>query len=118
MIEFLGVMLLATAALMVLIQASLWIWARNVAMNAADEGARIAAESGRPLEDGVARARSILHDGLGARAAGFGVAATQDGQAVVVRAQGRAPQVVPFLPSFDVSVEARAFDEDEVLEGG
>ena len=117
-VEFLGVMLLATVALMVLMQAALWIWARNVTVNAADEGARVAAESGRPLGDGVARVRSVLHDGLGARGAGFAVEIAQDGDTVVVRARGRAPQIVPFLAPLDVSAEARAFDEDEALPGG
>ena len=117
-VEFLGVMLLATVALMVLMQAALWIWARNVTMNAADEGARVAAESGRPLGDGAARVRSVLHDGLGVRASAFAVEVAQDGDTVVVRTRGRAPQIVPFLAPLDVSAEARAFDEDEALPGG
>ena len=115
MVEFLGVMLLTVAALMVLIQMSLWLWARNVTMNAADEGARAAAEMGRPLTDGEMRTRSVLHDGLGGTANRFRVAAAQDGDTVVVRAVGVAPRVVPFLPAFEISVDARAFDEDEAL---
>ena len=113
--EFLGVMMLAVMALMVLMQMALWVWARNVAVNAADEGARTAAEVGRPLADGEARTRSVLHDGLGGSADRYRIGAAQDGRTVVVRATGRAPQIVPFLPTFDVSVEARAFDEDEAL---
>lgn|GEM_PF-1357378 len=114
-VEFLGVMLLIVVALMVVIQMALWVWARNVAMNAADEGARAAAEVGRPLGDGEARTRSVLHDGLGGSAARFQIAAGQDGDMVVVRAVGIAPRVVPFLPGFEVSAEARAFDEDGAL---
>lgn len=115
-VEFLGVMLLIVAGLLVVIQMSVWIWARNITMNAADEGARTAAEIGRPLGDGEARTRSVLHDGLGGAAAGFTVAAGQDGDTVVVRASGVAPRIVPFLPAFSVSSEARAFDEDEALQ--
>ena len=77
-VEFLGVMLLIVAGLMVVIQMSVWIWARNVTMNAADEGARAAAEAGRPLGEGAARTRSVLHDGLGGAAASFQIAAGQD----------------------------------------
>lgn len=116
MVEFLGVMLVIVAGLLVVIQMAVWIWARNVAISAADEGARAAAEVGRPLGDGEARTRLVLRDGLGGAAAGFGVAAGQDGDTVVVRASGPAPRIVPFIPVFEVSAEARAFDEDEALQ--
>ena len=115
-VEFLGVLLLIVAGLMVVIQMSVWIWARNITMNAADEGARTAAEAGRPLGDGATRTRSVLHDGLGGAAASFQVATGQDGDTVVVRASGVAPRIVPFLPAFAVSAVARAFDEDEALQ--
>ena len=115
-VEFLGVMVLIVAGLMVVIQMSVWIWARNITMNAADEGARTAAEAGRPLADGAARTRSVLHDGLGGAAGAFQIATGQDGDTVVVRASGVAPRIVPFLPAFVVSSEARAFDEDEALQ--
>jgi hypothetical protein len=111
-VEFLGVTLLVAMALLVLLQMALWVWCRNVTVNAADEGARTAAEIGRPLADGEARTRSVLHDGLGGAAARFAVQAAQEGDAVVVVASGVAPKVVPFLPSFTVRAEARAFDED------
>jgi hypothetical protein len=113
-VEFLGVLLLAVVALMVILQMSLWLWARNVAVNAADEGARTAAEMGRPLTDGSARTRAVLHDGLGGASSRFAVAATQEGDAVVVRTRGVAPSIVPFLPPFTIDSEARAFDEDAV----
>ena len=103
------------AGLMVVIQMAMWIWARNVTMNAADEGACAAAEMGRPLADGAARTRSVLHDGLGRLAARFAIGAEQDGDAVVVRVSGVAPHIVPFLPEFVVSSEARALDEDTVV---
>ena len=111
-VEFLGVTLLVGAAVMVLLQMAVWVWCRNVTVNAADEGARTAAELGRPLADGAARTRSVLHDGLGGTAAAFAVRAAQDGDAVVVEASGVAPRILPFLPSFTVRAEARALDED------
>jgi hypothetical protein len=113
-VEFLGVTLLVAAAVMVLLQMALWVWCRNVAVNAADEGARTAAEQGRPLADGEARTRSVLRDGIGGSGDRFEVRAAQDGGTVVVVASGDAPRVVPFLPSFTVHVEARALDEDIV----
>ena len=112
LVEFLGVTLLLAAALMVLLQMALWVWARNVVDNAADEGARAAAELGRPLAAGETRTRAVLHDGLGSSANHFVVHAAQEGDAVVVVATGVAPTVVPFLGSFAVRAEARALDED------
>ena len=102
-VEFLGVTLLVAAAVMVLLQMALWVWCRNVTVNAADEGARTAAELGRPLADGEARTRSVLHDGLGGSAARFAVHAAQDGDAVVVvahrgRAEDRAVPAVVHRP--------------------
>lgn len=111
-VEFLGVTLLLAMAVLVLLQMAVWVWSRNVAVNAADEGARTAAEVGRPLVDGEVRTRSVLHDGLGGSSARFAVLARQDGDAVVVVASGVAPRIVPFLPAFTVRAEARAFDED------
>ena len=114
-VEFLAVALITVAAMMVVIQMVVWLWARNVAVNAADEGARTAVELGRPLVDGEARARSVLHDGLGGGANRFRIAVAQDGDAVVVRAESVAPRIVLFLPVFDISAEASAFDEDQAL---
>jgi hypothetical protein len=111
-VEFLAVTVLVAFALLVLLQMALWLWARDVTVDAADEGARTAAEVGRPLTDGTSRARTVLHDGLGGAAARFAIDAHQDGDAVVVEAAGPAPRVVPFLPDFVVHATARALDED------
>jgi len=113
-VEFLAVTVLVAFALLVLLQMALWLWARDVAVNAADEGARAAAEVGRPLADGSARTRAVLHDGLGGAADRFVVEAREDGEGVVVEAVGPAPRVVPFLPDFVVRATARALDEDTV----
>jgi hypothetical protein len=115
MIEFLAVTILTVVCLLALAQMAVWVWARDVAVSAVHEGARTAAETGRPLDDGVARTRSLLHDGLGSSGSGFAVDAAQEGDTVAVRARGSAPLIVPFLPRFDVDVQATAFDEDEVL---
>lgn len=114
-VEFLGVAVLIAFALVTIIQFSMWVWARNVVTNAADEGARVAAESGRSLAEGESRTRSVLHDGLGGTANRFAVQGAQDGDAVIVRAEGRAPSIVPFLPPLPVRAAARAFDEDEAV---
>lgn len=115
MVEFLAVTLLTVVCLLGLAQMAVWVWARNVAVSAVHEGARTAAERGRPLDDGAARTRALLRDGLGVGAARFLVETGQDGDTVAVRLRGRAPVIVPFLPAFSVDVRATAFDEDAVL---
>lgn len=114
-VEFLGATLIVVVALLGLAQLAVWVWARDVAVSAAHEGARTAAERGRPLGDGVTRARGLLADGLGRTGRRFEVGAGEQGDVVVVRARGDAPAIVPFLPRFAVDVQAHAFDEDRVL---
>jgi hypothetical protein len=114
-VEFLGVVLLSVLALMSVAQLAVWVWAHDVAATAAHEGARTAAETGRPIEDGSARARELLQDGLAGAGAAFEVEARQEGAEVVVRAQGNAPSLVPFLPRFTITVTGHALDEDSVL---
>lgn len=114
-VEFLAVTVLVASALLGLVQLAVWVWARDVASSAAHEGARTAAEVGRHVDDGPARARLVLRDGLGRAADGFDVAGARDGTAVVVRVRGHAPAIVPFLPRFPIAATGRALDEDAVL---
>jgi hypothetical protein len=115
LVEFLAVALLTIVALLGIAQMAVWVWARNVAVSAAHEGARTAAERGRRLDEGVGRARVLLRDGLGNGGDRFAVDAAQEGDVVAVQAQGDAPAIVPFLPRFAIRVRATAFDEDGVL---
>jgi hypothetical protein len=114
-VEFLAVTILTVVCLLGVAQMAVWVWARNVAVTAVHEGARTAAETGRPLSDGSRRARDVLEDGLGASSGRFAVDVAEDGGTVAVRARGTAPVIVPFLPAFPVQVHADAFDEDRVL---
>jgi Flp pilus assembly protein TadG len=111
-VEFLAVSMLVALALTVLIQLAVWVWTRNVVANAVDEGARVAAESGRAVAEGEDRTRAVLRDGLGRSAGSFEVEGVQDGDVVVLHARGIAPPLVPFLPEFVVESEGRALDED------
>jgi hypothetical protein len=111
-VEFLAVAVLTVLALLGVAQIAMWTWARNVAVNAAHEGARTAAEAGRPLDDGVARTRALLRDGLGRGADAFAVEAAGTGREVRVSARGEAPSLLPFMPRFTMTVRANAFDED------
>jgi hypothetical protein len=114
-VEFLAVTILTVVCLLGIAQLAVWVWARNVAVTAVHEGARTAAETGRPLRDGPRRARDVLEDGLGASSGRFSIEAAEVGGSVAIRARGTAPVIVPFLPTFPIEVQADAFDEDEVL---
>lgn len=116
MVEFLGVAILSVAAFLAVAQMAIWVWSRNVAITAVHEGARLAAETGRSLDEGQAQTRELLHDGLGGAADGFEVGAAQDGTVIAVMARGDAPSIVPFLPEFSFTVKATAFDEDQVFQ--
>lgn len=112
MVEFLAVAVLVVVAMLGLAQLAVWVWARGVAVSAAHEGARTAAESGRSLDAGLARTRTLLRDGLGSSGRRFSVDAGQQGGVVAVRAVGDAPSILPFLPRFTIEARATAHDED------
>jgi TadE-like protein len=114
MVEFLAVAILVVVSLLGLAQMAVWVWARGVAVSAAHEGARTAAEAGRSIDVGVARTRSLLRDGLGASADRFRVESDEADGVVALVAVGQAPVIVPFLPAFTVEARATARDEDDV----
>jgi Flp pilus assembly protein TadG len=75
MVEFalaLTVLLLATLGA---VELALFAHARQVAVGAAQEGARVASAEGRTLAEGERQARALLALGLGERAELFAVAA-------------------------------------------
>jgi hypothetical protein len=114
MVEFLAVSVLVVASLLGLAQMAVWVWARGVAVSAAHEGARTAAEAGRSIDDGVLRTETLLHDGLGGSGDSFRVEGKASGDAVDIVAVGSAPVIVPFLPEFTVEARATARDEDRL----
>jgi len=114
-VEFLAVALLTVTCLLGVAQFAVWVWARNVAVHAVHDGARLAAERGRDPAEGALRARVLLRDGLGRAGGAFAVLAAQDGPQVAVAAEGDAPVILPVMPRLRVSVRAEALDEDAVL---
>ncbi|HEY7439836.1 MAG TPA: TadE family protein [Acidimicrobiia bacterium] len=113
--EFLAVAMLTIVCMLGVAQFAVWVWARNIAVTAAHEGVRTAAEEGRPLGDGSLRTRQVLEDGLAGASRRFEVETEEQGTTVVVRARGFAPRIVPFLPAFEIDARASALDEDAVF---
>ncbi|WTX60517.1 pilus assembly protein [Streptomyces sp. NBC_00648] len=95
--------LLATIAV---IQASLWFYARQIALTAAREGLTTARAYQSNPADGAARARSVLGRSAGDSLRDYSVVATSDGQRVRVRVSGTAPSILPGLPGLRVTQSA------------
>lgn len=95
--------LLATLAV---IQASLWYYARQIALTAAREGVHAARTYKASPSDGAARAREVLARTAGDSLRSYTVSAGSDGQRVRVRVSGRAVSLLPGLSGLPVTQSA------------
>lgn len=90
-VEFALVVLLVVGSALILAQVAWYVYARHVVATAVAEGARIGSAGDRSPEDGAAYARRLVDLGLVANGQAVSVAATLDGERVVVEAHGRLP---------------------------
>ncbi|GAA3076753.1 TadE/TadG family type IV pilus assembly protein [Streptomyces glomeratus] len=97
--------LLATVAV---IQASLWYYARQIALTAAREGASAARTYQSSPADGAAQARNVLGRTAGDSLRGYSVAASSDGQRVQVQVSGTALSMIPGVPGLHITQSASA----------
>lgn len=95
--------LLATVAV---VQASMWFYARQIALTAAREGLTAARAYQAGPSDGRARATSVLGRSAGDSLLGYRVAVGSDGQRVRVQVSGTAMSMIPGLPGLNVSQSA------------
>ncbi|MEW1648374.1 TadE family protein [Streptomyces sp. NPDC091219] len=79
------------------IQASLWYYAREIALTAAREGLTAARAYQASPADGTARAQEVLGRSAGDSLRDYGVSASNDGQRVRVQVSGTALSLVPGL---------------------
>ncbi|MFJ9822387.1 TadE family protein [Streptomyces sp. NPDC101151] len=101
-IVFPFVLLVTVAA----IQASMWYYARQIALTAAREGVTAArAYQARP-GDGAAQAHSVLERTAGDSLRGYSVLASSDGQRVRVQVSGSAMSMIPGLSGLQVTQSA------------
>ena len=77
------------------LQVMLYAHARDVLVGAAQEGARLAAEDGRSLDEGRARANELIDAGLGSSVSPVQIEATVAPDEVAVRIDS---ELRPFLP--------------------
>ncbi|MFF3516992.1 TadE/TadG family type IV pilus assembly protein [Streptomyces sp. NPDC002573] len=107
--------LLATAAV---IQASMWYYARQIALTAAREGVTAARTYQAGPADGAAQARSVLGRTAGDSLRGYSVVAGSDGQRVRVQVSGTALSMIPGVPGLEVTQSASGPVERWTVAGG
>ncbi|MDT0468493.1 TadE/TadG family type IV pilus assembly protein [Streptomyces gibsoniae] len=107
--------LLATAAV---IQASMWYYARQIALTAAREGVTAARTYQAGPADGAAQARSVLGRTAGDSLRGYTVTAGSDGQRVRVQVSGTALSMIPGVPGLEVTQSASGPVERWTVAGG
>ncbi|WP_369383255.1 TadE/TadG family type IV pilus assembly protein [Streptomyces sp. cg36] len=95
--------LLATLAV---IQASMWYYARQIALTAAREGLTAARSYQSTPADGAAQARHVLERTAGDSLRGYSVAASSDGQRVRIRVSGTALSMIPGVPGLHIRQSA------------
>ncbi|MFF3350702.1 TadE/TadG family type IV pilus assembly protein [Streptomyces sp. NPDC002779] len=93
-------------ATITVIQASMWYYARQIALTAAREGLTAARAYEANPADGAAQARNVLGRTAGDSLRGYTVAASSDGQRVRVEVSGTALSMIPGLPGLQVSQSA------------
>jgi hypothetical protein len=97
--------LIITLSLGVL-QLVLYVHARDVLTSAAQEGARLAAEDGRGLDEGYARARALISAGLGASVDPVHLDGGADDELVAVHIDAALRPIVPLPLVNDLPISA------------
>ena len=95
--------LLATIAV---IQASLWYYARQIALTAAREGATTARAYQSSPADGAAQARNVLGRTAGDSLSSYSVTVSSNGQRVQVQVSGTAMSMIPGISGLRVTQSA------------
>ncbi|WP_331732517.1 TadE family protein [Streptomyces sp. NBC_00989] len=109
------VILLTTIAV---IQASMWYYAREIALTAAREGLTAARAYQASPADGTARAQEVLGRSAGDSLHGYGVSASTDGQRVRIQVSGTALSMIPGLSGLKITQSASGPVERWTTAGG
>jgi hypothetical protein len=78
-----------------IVQVVLYAHAHDVLLSAVQEGARLASEDGRGLDEGLVRARQLVTAGLGSSAEPVLVDGSRDDELVTVRADASLRPILP-----------------------
>ena len=112
-VEFVLVSAVAVVLAMSLAQLGLFLWERNALMGSLSEGARVAANEGRTVDDGRRVATELLRRSAGGRVAdAVPIEGAETAGVVVLRAEGTLPSFVPGVPGLPVRMTARMHEEE------
>ncbi|MDQ6671034.1 MAG: pilus assembly protein [Chloroflexota bacterium] len=89
-----------------ILQVVLYAHARDVLTSAVQEGARLAAEDGRSLDEGYARAQALIAAGLGASVEPVRLDASWDDDSVALRANTSLRPILPLPLIQDLPIQA------------
>lgn len=95
--------LLATVAV---VQASMWYYARQIALTAAREGVSAARAYKSSPAEGTAQARNVLGRTAGDSLRGYSVSASSDGQRVRIEVSGTALSMIPGVAGLQITQSA------------
>ncbi|MBT1098112.1 pilus assembly protein [Streptomyces sp. Tu102] len=95
--------LFATVAV---VQASMWFYARQIALTAAREGVSAARAYESSPAEGAAQARDVLTRTAGDSLTGYSVSASSDGQRVRVEVSGSALSMIPGVSGLQITQSA------------
>ncbi|MFG2691598.1 TadE/TadG family type IV pilus assembly protein [Streptomyces sp. NPDC048405] len=93
-------------AAITVIQASMWYYARQIALTAAREGVTAARVYQAGPGDGTARARQVLGRTAGDSLRSVSVSASSDGERVRVRVSGTAQSMIPGVAGLTITQSA------------
>ncbi|MCZ4603517.1 pilus assembly protein [Streptomyces sp. Lzd4kr] len=93
-------------AAVAVVQASMWFYARQIALTAAREGVSAARAYESSPAEGAALARDVLTRTAGDSLTGYSVAASSDGQRVRVEVSGSALSMIPGVSGLQITQSA------------
>jgi hypothetical protein len=106
LVEFALVVPLVISLTLGVLQVVLYAHARDVVTSAAQEAARLSAEDGRGLDEGYARAGSLLTAGLGTSLQPLVVSGAMDADVVHMRIDAGLQPILPVGATLPLHVEA------------
>jgi hypothetical protein len=106
LVEFALVVPLVVSLILGVLQVALYAHARDVVISSAQEAARLSAEDGRGLDDGYARARTLLSAGLGTSLDPLTIRGAMDPEVVRVRIDAGLQPILPLGAVLPLHAEA------------
>ena len=106
LVEFALVVPLLVGLSVGIVQLMLYAHARDVVISSVQEGARLAAEDGRGLDEGYARTRALLTAGLGTTLEPLKIDGSLDADSVRVRVDAGLVPILPLGTSLPIHAEA------------